>query len=229
MAIKKNNFSQAIKKLWNENNEDNAQNLNKYLTPEEDVPNQAMQGGEVPHRENVEEVSAPYYKPASQTTTPIIEEERSEITFISNGTYVDGSIRSTTGMNIAGDVKGNVETTKDITMSGTVIGDIKCSDLVLNGASMQGNIKTKGLMSVNRESVVIGNISSNDVDINGKLKGNLSISGKVALKEDAVVFGDINAATIAIDEGAVVQGYIDTTYLTDNDNDRIFPEQIVIS
>ena len=177
----------------------------------------------------VEAASEPYYKPTTQQSYEKPENENMQITSISSSTYIDGSIRSTTDINISGNVNGNVETTKDISVAGTIIGDVKCSDLTMTGASMQGNVKTKGLMSVNRDSIIIGDVNANELILNGKLKGNMRISGKVALQEDAVIFGDINASTIYIEEGAVVQGYIDTTYLSDNDNDRIFPEQIIIS
>ena len=34
---------------------------------------------------------------------------------------------------------------------------------------------------------------------------------------DAIVFGDINASTIAVTDGAIIQGYVNTTFLSKED------------
>jgi len=232
MAIKKNNFSYAIKKLWNDNDEGESESFSKYIIPEENISANAADVTDVKDISEIDAVEAasePYYKPTVQKSYEKPENENMQITSISSSTYIDGSIRSTTDINISGNVNGNVETTKNIRISGTIIGDVKCSDLTMIDASLQGNVKTKGHMSVNRDSIIIGDVDANELVLNGKLKGNLCTSGKVELQEDAVIFGNINAASIYIAEGAVVQGHIDTTYLSDNENDTVFPEQIVIS
>ena len=98
-------------------------------------------------------------------------------------------------MQVDGNIKGNVETTRDIEMSGKVVGDIKCNNANMNSAAMQGNLNLKGKVRMDRDTILIGDLSSQYADVNGK------IGGKAELKRDAIVFGDINASTIAVTDG----------------------------
>lgn len=40
---------------------------------------------------------------------------------------------------------------------------------------------------------------------------------------DAIVFGDINASTIAVTDGAIIQGYVNTTFLSKEDKPQRIP------
>lgn len=154
--------------------------------------------------------------------------ETDEITVISKNTMIDGNIRSLANMQIDGNIKGNVETTKNIDMSGKVIGDVTCNNAGMISAAMQGNISLKGRMRMDRDTILIGDLSSQYADINGRIRGKLDIVGKAELKRDAVVFGDINASTIAVTDGAIIQGYVNTTFLSKEDSRNVFPDAISI-
>ncbi len=152
--------------------------------------------------------------------------EADEITVISKNTSIDGNVRSLANMHIDGNIKGNVETTKNVEMSGKIVGDITCNNSTMNSAGMQGNISLKGRMIMDRDTILIGDLSSQYADINGRIRGKLDIVGKAELKRDAIVFGDINASTIAVTDGAIIQGYVNTTYLSKEDGRNVFPEAI---
>lgn len=152
--------------------------------------------------------------------------EGNEVTVISKNTSIDGNIRSLANMHIDGNIKGNVETTKNVEMSGKIVGDITCNNSTMNSAGMQGNISLKGRMIMDRDTILIGDLSSQYADINGRIRGKLDIIGKAELKRDAIVFGDINASTIAVTDGAIIQGYVNTTYLSKEDGRNVFPEAI---
>ena len=154
--------------------------------------------------------------------------EVDEVTVISKNTIIDGNIRSLANMQIDGNIKGNVETTKNIDMSGKVIGDVTCNNAGMISAAMQGNISLKGRMRMDRDTILIGDLSSQYADINGRIRGKLDIVGKAELKRDAVVFGDINASTIAVTDGAIIQGYVNTTFLSKEDSRNVFPDAISI-
>lgn len=149
-----------------------------------------------------------------------------EITVISKNTVIDGNVRSLANMQVDGNVKGNIETTKDIDMTGKVVGDIKCNNAVMNSAAMQGNMTIKGKMRMDRDTILIGDLSSQYADVNGRIRGKLEIAGKAELKRDAIVFGDINASTIAVTDGAIIQGYVNTTFLSKEDSRNAFPDAI---
>lgn len=154
--------------------------------------------------------------------------ETDEITVISKNTMIDGNIRSLANMQIDGNIKGNVETTRNIDMSGKVVGDVVCNNAGMVSAAMQGNISLKGRMRMDRDTILIGDLSSQYADINGRIRGKLDIVGKAELKRDAVVFGDINASTIAVTDGAIIQGYVNTTFLSKEDSRNVFPDAISI-
>lgn len=149
-----------------------------------------------------------------------------EVTVISKNTVIDGNIRSLANMQVDGNIKGNVETTRDIDMSGKVVGDMKCNNATMNSAAMQGNMVVKGKMRMDRDTILIGDLSSQYADVNGRIRGKLDIAGKAELKRDAIVFGDINASTIAVTDGAIIQGYVNTTFLSKEDSRNAFPDAI---
>ena len=152
--------------------------------------------------------------------------ETEEVTVISKNTIIDGNIRSLANMQIDGNIKGNVETTRNLDMSGKIIGDITCNNAGLNSAAMQGNMSLKGRLRMDRDTILIGDLSSQYADINGRVRGKLDIVGKAELKRDAIVFGDINASTIAVTDGAIIQGYVNTTFLSKEDSRNVFPDAI---
>lgn len=151
-----------------------------------------------------------------------------EVTVISRNTIIDGNVRSLANMQVDGNIKGNVETTRDIDMTGKVVGDIKCNNASMNSAAMQGNIISKGKMRMDRDTILIGDLTSQYADVNGRIRGKLEIAGKAELKRDAIVFGDINASTIAVTDGAIIQGYVNTTFLSKEDSRNAFPDAITL-
>ncbi len=168
-----------------------------------------------------------YVPPAAGGGVPMqSSNEVDETTVISKNTVIDGNIRSLANMQIDGNIKGNVETTRNIDMSGKIVGDITCNNAGMNSAAMQGNVSLKGRMKMDRDTILIGDLSSQYADINGRIRGKLDIVGKAELKRDAIVFGDINASTIAVTDGAIIQGYVNTTFLSKEDSRNVFPEAI---
>ncbi len=154
--------------------------------------------------------------------------ESEETTIISKNTQIEGNIRSLANMTVDGNIKGNVETTRNVDMTGKIVGDIIANNAALNSAAMQGNISLKGRMKMDRDTILIGDLSSQYADINGRIRGKLDIVGKAELKRDAIVFGDINASTIAVTDGAIIQGYVNTTFLSKDDSRNVFPDAISI-
>lgn len=152
--------------------------------------------------------------------------ETDELTVISKNTVIDGNVRSLANMRIDGNIKGNVETTRNVDMSGKIVGDITCNNAAMNSAAMQGNVSLKGRLRMDRDTILIGDLSSQYADINGRIRGKLDIVGKAELKRDAIVFGDINVSTIAVTDGAIIQGYVNTTFLSKEDSRNVFPDAI---
>lgn len=158
--------------------------------------------------------------------TPYYETE--ETTVISRNTIIDGNIRSFANINIDGSVRGDVKITKNISVTGKVVGDIECNNSVMTGASMQGSISSKGQVQLDRDSIVLGDITAQYLDLNGKIKGNVDVGGKAEFKTDAIVLGNITASTITVLDGATIQGYVNTTFLQESSS-SIFPDSITVT
>jgi cytoskeletal protein CcmA (bactofilin family) len=155
--------------------------------------------------------------------------EDNELTIISRNTVIDGNIRSFADMSVDGDIKGDVETTKDIDLNGKIVGNITCNNAMMHTAQVQGNVRMKGNISMKRDTLLMGDLMSTYAEVNGKVKGNLDVVGKADLKGDAVVFGDISASTITVEDGAIIQGYVSTTFLNKEESKNLFPETVVIN
>ena len=163
---------------------------------------------------------------ASRYQHPVGDDD--EITVISKNTVIDGNVRSFANMSVDGNIKGNIETTKDIDINGKVVGNIACNNAQMRVSQIQGNIQMKGNAYMERDTLLIGDLTSTYANVNGKIKGNLDITGKAELKSDAVVFGDISASTITVNDGAIIQGYVSTTFLNKEESKNIFPDTITI-
>lgn len=163
---------------------------------------------------------------SSDPESPYYETE--ETTIISRNTIINGNIRSFANVNIDGSVKGDVRITKNISVAGKVVGDVECNDSTMTGASMQGNLASKGRVQMDRDTIILGDITSQYLDMNGKIKGNVEVGGKAEFKTDAVIMGNITASTITVLDGATIQGYVNTTFLQES-SQSIFPETIAVN
>lgn len=240
----KDNFNQAVKELLKRDglvgsdlskNARQKSDLDRYIDAPEDAEAYSQPQQEAV-RETVRE-SAPSYEapvqsaPASsgaKTSQSSDYYETEETTVISRNTIIDGNIRSFANINIEGSVKGDVQITKNANVSGKVVGNLDCNNVALLGSSMQGSISSKGQVKMDRDSLILGDISAQYLDLNGKIKGNVEIGGKAEFKSDAIVFGNINASTITVLDGATIQGYVNTTFLQENAA-NVFPDGIAVA
>jgi cytoskeletal protein CcmA (bactofilin family) len=201
----------------------------------------SQQGGNTYYQQNNYYQSAPQQQSAPPPVSPIPASasfsrhthsranEDNELTVISRNTIIDGDIRSFADMSIDGDVKGDVETTKDIDLNGKIIGNITCNNAMMHTAQVQGNVRMKGNIAMKRDTLLMGDLMSTYAEVNGKVKGNLDVVGKADLKGDAVVFGDISASTITVEDGAIIQGYVSTTFLNKEESKNLFPDTVIIN
>ena len=154
------------------------------------------------------------------TTTP----SHGTASFLGPDCIIEGNIKNTGDMIIAGTINGNAEisghvvlektgTVKEnlcvdgpLTIEGNVGGKIDADEInIANHSKIHGNIKTAHL-AVDNGCVVIGNIACDSIDINGAIKGDIDVKGNVNLKENAIVKGNIKASSLNILPGAVLDG-----------------------
>ena len=159
------------------------------------------------------------------------EEQRSseELTVISKNIMISGgTITGFSNVRVDGSVNGDIRISKDVSLTGKLVGNIECNNAMMAGSSMQGNVHSKGQVRMDKDSVLLGDITTQYLDINGRVKGNIEVSGKAEFKNDAIVIGDINAAAITVLDGAIIKGFVNTTFLQDS-SANVFPDTISVS
>ena len=89
-------------------------------------------------------------------------------------------------------------------VEGTVIkGDVfSQADFRLDG-ELQGNFMSKGKLVIGPAGSVIGNITCDTADIEGKFDGKLDISDLLNIKATAVIKGEVLVSKLSMEPGAV--------------------------
>jgi cytoskeletal protein CcmA (bactofilin family) len=87
-------------------------------------------------------------------------------------------------------LEGNIETSGNIRIEGKII----------------GNLKSKAKVALGNSSLVDGNVSAQNADIEGTVKGKVEIADMLVLKATATVHGDIVTGKLVVEPGAVFNG-----------------------
>lgn len=174
------------------------------------------------------ETPPPQPSASRQEPPPAYGGTTTEMTIISKNTLVEGNIRSFANITVEGSIKGDVDVLKDARLSGKLVGGLKCNNAAMQGSAVQGDVLSKGRVQIDSDALVLGDLSAQYADVNGKVKGDMEVSGKVEFKADAVVLGDIHTSSIVVLDGANIRGFVDTKFLREN-ADTVFPTQVSIS
>ena len=149
------------------------------------------------------------YNAKTVTASNIVPiQEETPATVISRSMVIVGEITSSGDIDVYGDVKGSVKTDGDIKATGKIIGDLSGNNFTLNGCTVQGNIIAKGNVMIGLNTVVVGDITAENIKINGKVKGNLSIAKMSEFQESALLAGDVHSQTISMSQGAKLHGNV---------------------
>lgn len=166
---------------------------------------------------------------SSNTTSAVgdFSDPTEEVTVISKNSFVEGNIRSFANVQIEGSVCGKLDVIKNVKVKGILVGDLTCNNADLQGSSIQGNVFTKGNVFVDHDSILLGDMVAQYARVDGRVKGNIEIGSKTEFGSNAVVLGNIKTGTICIADGANIQGFVNTAFLTEH-GDAAFPNAITI-
>lgn len=149
------------------------------------------------------------YNAKSVTASNVVPvQEETQATVISRSMVIVGEITSSGDIDVYGDVKGSIKTDGDIKATGKIIGDLTGNSFTLNGCTIQGNITARGNVTIGVNTVVVGDITAENIKLNGKVKGNLNIGKMSELLENALLVGDVRAHTISMSQGAKLHGNV---------------------
>jgi cytoskeletal protein CcmA (bactofilin family) len=148
---------------------------------------------------------------------PVVQEvrmnparDRSEMSVVSRGTRIEGTVVATGSLRVDGQVKGKITAEKEVSLSaeGCVDANIQATSITLAG-QVKGDLTAKGDISLPADSRLDGDIHALNVDVGGMVNGDIVAKGRVKLGSRARVEGNIASPTLAIAEGAVFIGSSD--------------------
>jgi cytoskeletal protein CcmA (bactofilin family) len=105
-------------------------------------------------------------------------------------------------------IKGEVISDEDLTIDGRVDGTIALGDRSLTigaGASVQADL------------------NAHTITISGAVKGNVTATERIDIRETGSVDGDIKAPRVAVREGAVLRGRVDTVVSARDEKQEKWP------
>ena len=78
-------------------------------------------------------------------------------------------------------------------------------NVVVEGV-VKGSLKTKKNLKVGPEAKIMANVMANSALVAGEIKGNIKVDDALEIKSTARVSGDIEAKSLSVEKGAVING-----------------------
>ena len=131
-----------------------------------------------------------------------------QTTIIDKNTVIEGKIITEGSVEVAGKIAGDIIAKGDVLITGTITGDVVGESVTLQHCSVQGSINAEAFIHIDSESVVMGNITSQDLTVDGKVKGNLVIDQSAVLQKNSLIIGNLTAFALSIEMGSVLYGEV---------------------
>ncbi len=129
-----------------------------------------------------------------------------QATIIGKNTVISGNIKTGDSIVIEGGVDGNVESRGVLKLCGKIIGDVSAAAVHLTSAEVKGNILSDGEVTMDSNSLIIGDVTGKSAEISGSIKGNVDCEGFVRLTETAIVKGNVISSDNEKASGAIIEG-----------------------
>lgn len=183
---------------------------------EENVDLELLEAMNLDEEDNteVEEKSVPKLK----NTSAVIDDE---VTVISKGTTINGSISSDGSLDIMGNITGDVECLGKLSITGKIKGNSSAGEVYVNTERLEGSVTSEGSIKIGLGTVVIGDIVATSGVIAGAVKGEIDVNGPIVVDSTAIIKGNIKAKSVQINNGAVIEGSLSLSYSA-VDVDNIF-------
>src|SRR5687768_10102125 len=95
-----------------------------------------------------------------------------------------------------------------IAVGTTVKGDCETDGTLRVEGTVEGMIKAGKAVVVGKDGVVIGDITTQDAVIGGKVTGTVTAESRLELQATCVIDGEIRARRVKLDEGGKVNGTV---------------------
>lgn len=132
--------------------------------------------------------------------------EKPKTTLLAEGSVFEGTLHTKGDVEIAGVFKGDIFSEGNVKLFANIEGNVQGGNVELVTSSVQGDVSAKELLKIGPQSVIGGNIKTKDMICSGRIVGNVESSGRVTLTTGSALTGDLTATTIAVMEGALMEG-----------------------
>lgn len=96
-------------------------------------------------------------------------------------------------------------------VSGTKLtGDLTANSSLRIDGEIFGNVNCNGKLVLGQDGVITGDINATEVELDGKVVGYINAEVLLTLHQTASVIGDIQTGRIVIEDGAQIEGNIQT-------------------
>ena len=112
---------------------------------------------------------------------------------------------------VRGSVDGGILTTGNVLVSGLVRGGVTGANISVQGGELCGDLTASAAIALDVDSLVVGNLSADAIDVAGLIKGNIRAKGRAFIRGTAVLTGDIEAKSALIEPGATIGGKVHIT------------------
>lgn len=193
-----------------------AQQAQQQAQSQQEEAGQPEPQPQTPELQSQAPAPAPQIQPSYRPIT-----EDAGVTTIAKGTVIIGEINADGDVELLGSVKGKIASQGDIKANGKVIGDLVGRDIDLVACAVQGNIIASGMVTVDGNSVVIGDVKGENFCLDGKIKGNVTVEKEAKFQPQAILAGNVTTASIAMSQGAKIQGEVNIP-LSEKETDMSF-------
>ncbi len=192
-------------------------------TSEEDNVDKELLEALLTNETDVEEVKS--QEPAAALSEEEIEDQNTanadEVTVIAKSTVLSGNLSTDGSLEVIGTIKGDIDCKGKLSVIGKVTGNCSAAEVYIGAKRFEGAISSEGNVRIGLGTVIIGDVLGTECYIAGAVKGDVDINGPVVIDSSAVIKGNIKAASIQINNGAVIDGFCSLSYASVN-IDNIF-------
>ena len=127
-------------------------------------------------------------------------------TTVSAGTSITGTISSDGHVEMLGEMKGDIDAKGNVRICGQVTGNVQGNNIEMVACRVQGNVTASAILTMDGESVLVGDIGAARATINGRVKGNVTTREAAVFNQNAMLLGYVTSELVTIDQGAVIHG-----------------------
>lgn len=127
-------------------------------------------------------------------------------TTVSAGTSITGTISSDGHVEMLGEMKGDIDAKGNVRICGQVTGNVQGNNIEMVACRVQGNVTASAILTMDGESVLVGDIGAARATINGRVKDNVTTREAAVFNQNAMLLGDVTSELVTIDQGAVIHG-----------------------